>query len=417
MRGNSKIGIVSLCVSFFSILACQKKETPAVRPLRVGSTQPFNGGDCYGSNANGNYSTDRLIVGWRNGSISINEASDIKMLSERSNDIDFLEYDQVLSIEPLQVKLNSKTPITWGPAAVKAHKLWEKGIFGKGVIVAVIDSGVDYYHPQLKDQIAINTAESLGDGIDHDKNGYINDYRGWNFSGNNSEVLDNPENGHGTHVTGIILASHPKNSDEKFPVMGVAPEAKVLPIKFIEKKDGMLSDAIKAMKYAASRGARIINASWGGSACSRAMQAVIEDFERQNILFVTASGNSGLNLDEEPTYPASYNLAAQLTIAASTYRKFLAGFSNYGNAVHLAAPGAKILSTFPGGDYKVMAGTSMAAPFVSGAAALLWSYRPNATVQQIKTAIYQSVNPGYCCIKSQGQLDIEKSLAILETLN
>ena len=181
---------------------------------------------------------------------------------------------------------------------------------------------------------------------------------------------------------------------------------------------GDLPVAIRAIQYAASRGARVINASWGGTYCSQAMKETIAALEGEGVLFVAAAGNngdglqaSGMSLESLPVFPAAIGASGQITIGASTSRDYMAGFSNFSyTLVDLVAPGSNIFSTYPGGGYKLESGTSMATPFVSGAAALLFGAHPTATVAQVKAALLGSVDRGPFAVASQGRLNVKAAL-------
>jgi subtilisin family serine protease len=195
----------------------------------------------------------------------------------------------------------------------------------------------------------------------------------------------------------------------------MAPQAELIPAQFIaDDGGGSLGDAILAMQYAASRGAKIINASWGGAPCVSSLRDEFEELEKQGILVVVAAGNEGQDIDDTPDYPAAFNLPNQITVAASSMSDFMTSWSNSGyRLVHVAAPGENILSTIPGNKIASMDGTSMSAPFVSGAAALLWSAKPKATAVQIRKALLSSVDisPGHeFKVNSRGRINVEKAL-------
>ncbi len=242
------------------------------------------------------------------------------------------------------------------------------------VVVAVIDDGVDFSHPDLVDRRWTNPGESgakATNGIDDDGNGYIDDVHGWDFCNNDNTLFDDePLEGHGTHVAGTIAASHNGTG-----VVGVAPGIKIMGLKFISNSPACdLNDdeAVLAIDYAKSFGVRIINASWGGPFPSDVLDAAIGE---SGALFVVAAGNERSNMDGggPKSYPAVSTKPNVLTVAAIDQTGKLASFSNYGTrSVDLSAPGTNILSTFPGG-YAWAAGTSMAAPHVSGVAALVVS--------------------------------------------
>ncbi len=367
---------------------------------------------------------NRFLVHWKDGSISVEHAADrdafMKEIAEpNADDIAWAENDQIVRLprtKTTSLESMSNVPVDWGQKIIEAPEAWKQNIKGEGVIVAVIDSGVDIGHPQLVHQLAVN-AKEIVNGIDDDKNGLTDDINGWDFYANTGTVTDGT--GHGTHVAGIIVAEH-----EAGEVLGIAPKAKLLPLDFMNDAGaGTIAGAVAALEYAVSRGARVINASWGGGECSQTLRESMQSLENKGVLFVVAAGNSGTNLDREPEYPAAFNTSGQLTVAAASTRDILAGFSNYSySLVHLAAPGVDIFSTIPGNQTAVMRGTSMATPFVSAAAALLFSFRPNATVEDVRLALTRGVdrdpssNGGIYPVSSGGRLNVRKALEELAHL-
>lgn len=381
----------------------------------------------------------RYILRWKSGAISVAEGAGpqaaLKAATEtpgRENDsVDFVEPDYTLRIQESSVSTYDTTfddpnvINTWGPAAAGAYDAWPIAK-GANVIVAVVDSGVDVNHPQLRNQIAINTGEIPNNGIDDDKNGLIDDYKGYDFAAKNGNVHDAADSvHHGSHVSGIILAEHLANGSG---VKGIAPQAKLLPLNFMsDSGSGYVSDVIAALHYAVQRGAKVINASWGSSDCSKLLQRTIGALESRGVLFVAAAGNGdnfrGFDIEVYPSYPAAYVIPGQITVGAMDSQGFMAGFSNYSRRlVHLLAPGVHIWSTVAdknsadGHGYGLMDGTSMATPFVSGAAAVLWSYRPQATVAQIKRALLESATKRNYAVSTGGALDLPKALARLAEL-
>lgn len=355
---------------------------------------------------------DQYLVRWSNGQITKEGGSSRDsfiqtFLLPNMNRIDFVENDQRIHLDNTLDNLasplgeNSDYPDNWGIERIGAAQSWAAGIRGQGITVAVIDSGVDVEHPSLKNQIYANPGESgldhLGrdksnNGVDDDDNGLIDDVNGYDFAFD-SEILTD-HSFHGTHVAGIIAAEHGDVAYQKGHVQGVAPSARILPLAFIDSSGGgSLSDAIRAIDYAVLMGAKIINASWGGAPCSKILGAKISSLSELNVLFLSAAGNRGVNIDEQPEYPASYNLPSQITVGAVGPLNLMADFSNYGDRnVHLFAPGLRIVSTVPGGGSRSATGTSMATPFASGVAALLWSSRPKATANEIRAALLESVD-------------------------
>jgi len=256
---------------------------------------------------------------------------------------------------------------------------------GSDVVVAVVDTGVYYTHEDLADNIWTNSGEIAGNGIDDDGNGYIDDIRGWNFcSGTNNPIDDN---GHGTHCAGIIAAV----GYNGVGVTGVNWKAKIMPLKFLDSSgSGYTSDAISAILYANTMGAKVISNSWGGSGVSRALKDAID---ASSAVVVCAAGNDADNIDTTPLYPASYNSSNIIAVAATDYNDKLASFSNYGpKSVDIAAPGVTIRSTYKNNQYAYLSGTSMATPFVSGVAALVSATNSSLSNAEIKEKIMSNVD-------------------------
>ena len=269
-------------------------------------------------------------------------------------------------------------------ADINIEPAWALGT-ATSIVTAVIDTGVDYTHPDLASNIWTNTDEVAGNGIDDDGNGFVDDVRGWDFVNNDSDPMD--DNGHGTHVAGTIGAV----GNNGIGVTGVAWKASIMPLKFLDQSgSGSLSDAIKAIQYARVNGAKIINASWGGGGFSSALQSAITQFITSGGLFVAAAGNEATNNDVTPSYPANYQ--GVISVGASTRTDTRASFSNYGTSVDVFAPGQSILSTLPGNRYGSLSGTSMATPQVAGALALLWGQNPTLSATTISQALINSTD-------------------------
>ncbi len=348
----------------------------------------------------------------------------------------------------------------------------------RDVIVSVIDSGVDYTHPDLYKNIWINpgeiplaisrkivdtdqdglvtfvdlnqiensnlTEDSNGngyidagdllrgkktwtDGADSDGNGFVDDLVGYDFHNNDPDPLD--DSGHGTHVSGIIAAS----ANNGIGIAGVASSTTIMPLKFLSGSDlGATANATRAINYATmmrtrySQGVRVLNNSWGGSINNRGLLDAINASANADILFVAGSGNgdisrSGLNNDLTPFYPASYNAANIIAVTATGRSDELAPFANFGaTTVDIAAPGISIYSTLPGGRFGFRHGTSMATAFVSGAAALKFATVPYATFTEVRNSIVDSADPlpnaqERSRISSGGRLNANKAL-LLDTV-
>lgn len=338
--------------------------------------------NCYPGVVKNNYN-----ILWKDGRVSSVEAdSKSQLLEDLKNDISeikIIEPEYKIKPDPIkEIGVLSSSTNNWGIENIQGQAAWEKGLYGDDIIIAVIDDGVDVSHPQLSPVIYYNTAETPNNGIDDDQNGYVDDYAGYNFvtkTGGNT-VTGN----HGTHVSGIIAAHHNDTSVKTDKVQGLAPKAKILPLDFIDESGGSMADAIEAINYAVQRGAHIINASWGGGGCSVVLGEKINALNDLGILFVTAAGNSGTNIDFRPQYPASYNLPNMITVGATSEWDGMTFFSNYGeNAVHIFAPGNNIVSTY-GRGYQSLSGTSMSTPFVAAAAAIAMQANPELSLSEIR---------------------------------
>ncbi|KAJ1605949.1 serine protease [Cryptosporidium canis] len=282
------------------------------------------------------------------------------------------------------------------------------------VIVAVIDTGVDYTHPDLVDNMWVNEKELYGrPGVDDDMNGYVDDIYGYDFANNKGAPVD--DEGHGTHCAGTIAAKG--NNHEG--ISGINWNGvKIMALKFLRGNGiGFLSDSVKAINYAIKMGANILSNSWGGGSFSQATYDAIKRSIDRNMLFVVAAGNDRNNNDIRPTYPSAYQLPNVLSVAAIDIYGKLGVFSNYGHrSVDMAAPGVDILSTSSNKGYKRLSGTSMACPFVSGAAALLYAFDPSMTFDQAKTLILRSVTvlPSLkSSVRTSGTLNIHRAVQMM----
>ncbi|MFZ5988129.1 MAG: S8 family serine peptidase [Bacillota bacterium] len=272
----------------------------------------------------------------------------------------------------------------YGMNKISAPQAWDKTTGNSSVVVGVIDTGIDYNHPDLKDNMWKNPGEIPNNGIDDDKNGYIDDIYGWDFVNNDNNPMD--DHYHGTHCAGTIAGV----GNNGIGVAGVTWKAKLVALKFLDNNgSGYTSNAIKAVDYANKMGFPITSNSWGGGGYSQALRDVIA----AGGLFVAAAGNRGTNNDSSPFYPASYDCNNIISVAATDSNDNLASFSCYGvNSVDIAAPGVSIWSCRPGNSYQYLSGTSMATPHVSGAAALLKAYNLNLSTQELKANILNGVD-------------------------
>lgn len=260
------------------------------------------------------------------------------------------------------------------------------------VIVAVIDTGIDINHPDLKDSIWVNEDEVPGDGIDNDGNGFVDDVNGWDFFYENNQVYKGKQDDHGTHGAGTIAATRKSTG-----IAGIADNkyVKIMPVKALGTNYGLGEESavISAIRYAEANGASICNLSFGTTQYYPELEQVMRD---SKMLFIVAAGNGdtsgkGIDIDAVPDYPSCYDLDNVISVANLMFDGNLEVSSNYGvKNVDIAAPGTYIVSTITNNGYGFMTGTSMAAPMVTGAAAFLYSYRTDISLQDIKPILLNS---------------------------
>jgi subtilisin family serine protease len=300
-------------------------------------------------------------------------------------------------------------------ADINGTESWDLYKDGSNVIVAVIDTGVKYDHQDLADNAWINTNEIAGNGIDDDNNGFIDDIYGYDFTNSDGDPMD--DNGHGTHCAGILGAK----GDNGMGISGVAHSAQIMGLKFLGADgSGSISAAINSIMYAVDNGATILSNSWGGGGFSQALFDAISYANDHDVLFIAAAGNDSSNNDINPSYPANYDLPNVISVASTDHNDQLSSFSNYGMSVHLAAPGSDILSTYNNGGYRHLSGTSMATPYVTGAAVLLRSNSPHLTALETKQILLESVyelDSLNGSIETGGRLDVSKALTDIESIN
>lgn len=310
------------------------------------------------------------------------------------------DYEVRLNLDPNDPYYGS----LWGMQAIDAPQAWDVTTGDSNIVVAVVDTGIDYTHPDLAANIWTNSAEANGTpGVDDDGDGYIDDVHGWDFYNNDSDPMD--DNSHGTHVAGTIGGI----GNNATGVVGVNWNVTLMPLKFLSSGGyGYTSDAVAAINYARRNGADIINASWGGGGYSTALNNAIQAFDNNGGIFVASAGNSARSNDSTASYPANYPNV--VSVAATTQSDALAYFSNYGvNTVDIAAPGYGILSTVPGG-YASYSGTSMAAPHVSGAMALVWAAHPDWTNTQVVDAVLNNADPILLNRVTHGRLNVAAAI-------
>ncbi len=273
-------------------------------------------------------------------------------------------------------------------ADIDAPEAWDIET-GNNVVVGVIDTGVDYSHPDLNDNMWTNPGETPGNEVDDDGNGYVDDYYGYDFINDDGDPFD--DYGHGTHVAGTIAAEG--NND--IGVTGVSWSAEIMALKIFDAS-GFTDEfsAIQAVEYATIMGAKLTNNSWGGGGYSQALYDAIANAGEAGQLFIAAAGNYSNNNDVNPFYPASYDLDNIIAVAATDHNDQLSNFSHGGaTSVDIGAPGSNIYSTIPGGGYASYSGTSMATPHVTGVASLIWSQEPELSALEVKERILSYVDP------------------------
>lgn len=293
----------------------------------------------------------------------------------------------------------------YGLSKIGATEAWSTHRGNKDFIVADIDTGVDYNH------------EDLAFNMWRNPNPTNQDIVGYDFTHNDGLPFD--DNGHGTHTGGTIAAV----GDNGIGISGVIQNVSLMSVKFLSAEgSGTTADAIRAIDYAVSHGARVLSNSWGGSADknNKALKDVVEKARQSDVLFVAAAGNESNDNDgPDPSYPAAFDNDNIIAVAATDENDKLAYFSNYGRkTTHLAAPGVRVYSTMPGNQYKASSGTSMACPYVAGAAALLWSKHPRWSYKKVKEMLMKSVDPLASLENktiSGGRLNIRKALEMSET--
>jgi len=276
-------------------------------------------------------------------------------------------------------------------ADISAPLAWATTTGSDKVVVAVLDSGVDYRHDDLANNMWVRPANMAP--YHDDDLGTLDDINGFDAIDNTSDPMD--ENGHGTHCAGIIGAE----GSNDIGIAGVNWNVRIMPLKFMNAGGfGTTKDAIEAINYVIERkkagvNVRIISASWGSTQKSRALEDIIRKAYEEGILFVAAAGNANTNNDRNPHYPSSYNVPNVVSVAALDRNDQLASFSNYGpKSVVIAAPGVDILSTWLGNEYEEKSGTSMATPVVAGVAALILAHEPGLSVDELKKKLLTSVD-------------------------
>jgi len=265
---------------------------------------------------------------------------------------------------------------------------WSTQTGDPNLIIAVIDEGVQYDHPDLANNMWTNAGEIAGNGIDDDGNGFVDDVYGYDFYDFDSDPMD--EGGHGTHVAGTICA----DTNNGIGIAGVVQQCKIMALRFLGPQGGYTSGGIASLDYAVQMGAKVSNNSWGGGGFSQGLYDAIAAARDADHIFLAAAGNDGTNNDRFPHYPSNYDLPNVVSVAATDNRDAIASFSNYGaTSVDIGAPGVNIASTYVGSGYVYLSGTSMATPNVTGVVALIRSQFPSWNYQQVIDHLYATGRP------------------------
>jgi thermitase len=324
-----------------------------------------------------------------------------------------------------QVIMNDPTMSqNWGLKKIDSQAAWRVSMGSKDVTVAIVDTGIDAKHADLRNNLWTNKGETgfdskgrdkASNGIDDDGNGFTDDVHGWNFVDNTPDLKDN--HGHGTHIAGIIGAE----GGNGIGISGVSPHVSLMILKYYDPKSSgvdNLKNTVAAIRYASKMGAHIINYSGGGLEFSKQEFEAVKEASRKQILFVAAAGNERSNSDHVKYYPADYDLPNIISVTAIDPRTNVLSTSNYGvQTVDIAAPGENIYSTLPDGKYGIMTGTSQATAFVSGVAALIKANNPEMKADSIAKYILKTgdkVPSLQAKVGTATKLNSYRSLSILD---
>jgi subtilisin family serine protease len=286
-----------------------------------------------------------------------------------------------------------------------AQRAWKLGRGGP-VTIAIVDSGVNLRHPDLRDNLWVNPGEVPGNGVDDDGDGRVDDVHGWDFA--NADADPSDDNGHGTHVAGIAAA----RGDNGIGVAGVAWRARIMAVKAVDASaQGNSSTVAEGVRYAVAEGARIVVLALAGTDPGSYLESAIRQAADRGVLVVCAAGNGGRDLDAQPVFPAAFDLPNVISVAATSRRGALSALSNYGRAtVDIATPGESILSTSLSGVYERRSGTSMAAASVAGAAALVAAAAPGISAPEIRSILLSTARGRGTLPIAGGNLDLAAAM-------
>lgn len=344
----------------------------------------------------------------------------VESLVNYFNDLPIVEYSEPnYRVVSQAVPNDQYYSLQWGMTNTNAESAWDTRTDASSIIVGVIDSGVQYNHPDLVDNIWTNSGEIPNNGIDDDNNGYVDDFYGYDFDNEDNDPMD--DNGHGTHVAGTIGAT----GDNNIGVAGVAWNASLMSLKVIG--NGSNADVARAIDYATDNGAKITNNSYGYAGTnvpgSQVMSDAIGRAKNAGVLYIVAAGNSRTGIPASDmdgnfnSWPAEESKVHDnvITVAALDEGGGFASYSHWGDeSVQIAAAGTNIASTYINNGYVYSSGTSMAAPHVAGAAALLWAERPDMNYLEIKAALLDNARPEHLSRVGNGVMDLGASMAAIE---
>lgn len=367
-----------------------------------------------------NYVANEVLIKWKDTPVNIDTVSTVRV-SDVATAVDlFSQNDQVEYVEPNYKRYLAAVPddpyyyAQWyleqtNDSDIDVETAWDTTTGSSAVVVAVIDTGMDLNHPDLVDNIWINPNEVADNGVDDDQNGYIDDVHGWDFVANDNDPSAQPSSGsfvtdyvlHGTHVAGTVGAG----GNNTIGVAGVNWDVSIMPLKiFTDDGEGDTDAVAEAVAYAVANGADVINMSYGGSFSSQTEEQSMQDAADAGVILVGAAGNSSLDLNSIPFYPACYD--GVIGVGATDDSDLITDFSNYGSdCVDVAAPGEFLWSTYyyddtgtyselqdDYGGYGYMSGTSMATPVVSGIAALVLAVDPGLSAVEVSDLIIGSAD-------------------------
>jgi subtilisin family serine protease len=345
---------------------------------------------------------NEFIAHWYTAEPTLVMTEDIKgYIDQHRHEIDFIEPNYAIRLQNQIGTVRFDTTLSAYKILneIGALSAWRQGYQGQNILIAVIDSGIDIHNSKLRRNIFRNEADAPDDLIDEDGNGFVDDSNGWNFTSNNNNIVD--EIGHGTSIAGIITG---QNMDGES--LGIAPDARILPIDIMSGSNGNEYDARQAVDYAIRMKAQIINNSWSIT-CSSYLASTFKEYEKENVIFVNSAGNVPIDVFENHVMLSSIDLLNFLNVGSTNLSGKLSAFSGFGKTINMWAPGEQIPVLSIGNDDRLKAsGTSVSAAIVSGATALVWSAHPNESALQI----VKRIKRGASKINGRSLISIDRSI-------